>query len=65
MNHINYILKKEVSEDKDKDNNCDTTEIEVKNHKNHIYFYSDINNTSAQQLNINIANIIRSIFTYI
>ena len=52
MTSLNYILKKEINEDKDDDS--DNTELEVKNHNNHIYFYSDVNNKSAQQLNIKL-----------
>jgi len=50
MVSLNYTLKKEMDENKDDSDN----ELEVKNHNNHIYFYSDVNNKSAQQLNIKL-----------
>ena len=39
------------------DTNGVDDETEVKNHNNHIYFYSVVNNKSAQQLNIKLKEI--------
>lgn len=60
MKRFDYIFKRkkpEISHESDKDTNGSDDETEVKNHNNHIYFYSAVNNKSAQQLNIKLKEI--------
>ena len=62
MGKNHYIFKKKKQDnsdepDKNTNGDGDMGGNEVKNHNNHIYFYSEVNNKSAQQLNIKLKEI--------